>query len=189
MSVYNQEHRTTSLLESFNANLSVITPSKFNFFKILTRLETYISDTSQKLLKAVEGPGEPLKKRPKKKQYNFENIEFCTKQFENGKWDVTKFLEYVVQDNRKGLSALEANNSRYEGEDSEDEDEVNEQAAVENLYCFVCKIEISNVLFLPCRQVVVCSNCYLANIKDVNLCPDCGHYIEKTIEIVPRSKN
>lgn len=164
--MYKQEHRTTSQLESFNASLSVITPAKFNFFKILSRLETYIKETSQRLEKVVQKCGPPSKKRSKKKQYNFENIEFCTEQFENQKMDVAKFLEYIVLDNRKRLSALEASNYTYaEDEVSDEEDTVSEEAAIEKLYCYVCNMKISNVLFLPCRQVVVCKNCYSAKIE------------------------
>lgn len=182
-----QEHRTTSLLESFNANLSVITPAKFNFFKILCRLETYITDTTQKLFKALQGPGMPPKKRSKKNQYNFENIDFCTKQLECGKMDVAKFLEYIVQDNRKRLSALETSNYTYnEDEDSDNNEDETERATIENFYCVICRLEISNILFMPCRQVVVCGKCYPAQMKDRNECPKCKIRIENIIEIAPR---
>lgn len=190
ISVYKQEHRTTSLLESFNAQLSTITPSKFNFFKILSRLESQITNISEKLSKTVQGPGAPLKKRSKKKQFNFENIEFCTEQFESGKMDVQQFLKYIVQDNRSisRLSALEANNNPHiEGEKSDSEDDTSEQTTIENMYCCVCRIEISNILFLPSRQVVVCSKCYPEKMHDKSQCPNCQSHIEKIIEIAPRS--
>lgn len=190
ISVYKQEHRTTSLLESFNARLSMITPAKFNFFKILSRLETEITNTSQKLLNFVQGPGAPSKKRSKKKQFNFENIEFCTEQFEHGKMDVAKFLKYIVQDNRtvSRNSALETNNNTY-GEDETSDDECNscEQAAIEKLYCYICRIEISNILFLPCRQVIVCNKCFHEKLTDIYQCPDCKSRIIQIIEIAPRS--
>lgn len=187
--MYKQEHRTTSLLESFNATLSTITPAKFNFFKILSRLENQIAITSTKILNAVQGPAAPPKKRSKKKHFHFGNIEFCTEQLEHGKMDVAQFLKFIVQDNRilTRMSALETNNNtNAEGGHSDDEGEAIEQAAIENLVCSLCRIEISDVLFLPCRQLVVCSKCYPEKFEDINHCPDCKSLIEQTIKIAPR---
>lgn len=177
--MYNQKYRTTSLLESFNASLSTITPAKFNFFKILSRLETYIKDASNRLSKALQDPG-PSKRKSKKRHYDFENIEFCTEQYKNGIFNVAQFLEYVVQDNRKILPALEINNYTYD--DNEDSDDA-EQATMESFFCYICRSEISNILFIPCRQVVVCAKCYPDQMPNQNECPKCKIRIDKIIEI------
>lgn len=104
--------------------------------------------------------------------------------------DIKKFLEYVVQDNRtlSRMSALEKNNHTYaDDEENDDEGEAKEQTALENIFCSVCKIEISNVLFLPCRHLIVCSKCYPEKAEDNKHCSSCKTFIEQTIIIASRS--
>lgn len=94
-------------------------------------------------------------------------------------------MEHVIEDNRKRLSALETNNSSYDDdEDSDDGANELEQTTLENFYCLICRIDFSNVLFLPCRHAVTCLNCYQEIQRAENLCPKCERGIEKIIEIV-----
>lgn len=83
---------------------------------------------------------------------------------------------------------MEANNHTYAEDDIKDDDE-DEHAAIEKMYCCICETKISNILFLSCRQVVVCTKCYPTKMEVTNQCPDCKSLVEKTIEIVPRLKN
>lgn len=102
--------------------------------------------------------------------------------------DVAKFLEYIVKDNRKlsRISALESKNYTYDENEISDNGS-SEQTAIENMYCSVCRMEISNILFLPCRQLVICTKCYPDKLTNIDQCPDCQSRIEQIIEIAPRS--
>lgn len=204
ISVFNLKERTNCSLESSNAAMGRRFPKRGNFFRFLSLL---LNEEFAKR-KEMEAVCDGRKERKRKRTVDRDAvIEEATQLLMADEITVNQFLSRLIFENVCQPTALEyENDESFQGNSSEENDEEEETSDGSGLEdeegektsasqfgcssqvntCLFCQTNEPNTLFLPCKHLKSCDECFKEFEKKTApplRCPICRVEIKNTIVV------
>lgn len=175
--MFDEAIRTTSAVESFNAQLGRTFQHHGNLFRFVSDLKSLEAVQVHDMRFVVNG-GQRATRKSKKDQ----NIEKNTAELKINMITPMKFLQRLTGDDDDNEQLVPNENSPYS---SSDEDEDHNEEIADDQACIVCYANRRTTLLLPCRHLKCCSEC-IEKMKAANngrlKCPYCNTVVTQTIE-------
>lgn len=187
ISVWLLETRTTCAVEALNGVLGRGIASHPNFFNFVTYIKKF--DLNRSIaLRNMNDRCAVTKKRRFIKTDNCSNIREATRLLVSNIITVSDFLDKIVNfkwrtynSNKKRPTETEQlEDSQSESDTEEPHSSQQQQAKKQKNICRLCDYNYINVLFLPCKHFLVCSECW--NKFETDSIPNCIQCDKEVIE-------
>lgn len=197
-----KETRTTCAVEAINGVIGRGLPGKANFFKFVDYIKGMDLSRSIKL-RNLYARCVVAKKKARKNDAG-DNIRAASQALQSGHINVLEFLENIALFKEKKNyfavfkwlsvfdtdSEIEVTNKRMlrdlEGEEYEERENSQppkrKRTQSMNL-CSLCDVNEVNLLFMPCKHAVMCSECWTKRENEEKTCIKCHAYVLCPIEI------
>lgn len=172
-SVFDEPIRTTSAVESFNAQLGRNFHHHGNFFRFVSNLKDVCAVQTHDMKYLIDGKEPTVRKTNKDLR-----IETNTDKLKKNIITPTQFLQILTANKEEDEEVMvSVADDGTDGEaDEEDTTAINTINTPEEIECIVCYTRRPNVLFLPCRHLKCCLECVNvieADISTTFACPYC----------------